>query len=312
MEFRKRLLPALAGAGALLVSLILAGQAPAGAATAHTGPYRDVCVGTPRDPGVVSGTYYDSLKIEGICYVNNDAAVIRANLVVSRNSALIAIWGNGPSLTVDHDLIVDHGATLVMGCERKVIRIFGHKSAVFPCVNDPHQSRPTYSSHDTVNGYLVAHDTLGVVVHNSSIGRNVAEIGGGGGLTCAPIGPFKLFGSPVYSDFEDNQVGGSLRIIGLRSCWLGALRNSVGANLTVQRNKMRDPDAMEINSNWVGKNISCRSNRPRVQFGDGDGNSNAVAGLAFGECGFRVVLPDPAPEAHLHVRVRWKHISVRI
>jgi hypothetical protein len=312
MEFRRRLLPALSGVGALLVSLILAGQAPAGAATEHTGPDRDVCVGTPRDPGIISGTYYDSVKIEGVCYVNNDAAVIRANLVVSRNSALIAVWGNGPSLTVDHDLIVEHGATLVMGCEHKVTSIFGHKSAVFPCVNDPNQNRPTYSSHDTVNGYLVAYDTLGVVVHNSSIGRNVDEVGGGGGLTCVPKGPFKLFGSPVYSDFEDNQVGGSLRIINLRSCWLGALRNNVGANLTVHRNKMRDPDAMEINSNWVGKNLSCRSNRPRVQFGDGDGSSNAVAGLAGGECGFRVVLPDPAPEAHLHVRVKFKHISVRI
>jgi hypothetical protein len=150
------------------------------------------------------------------------------------------------------------------------------------------------------------------VVHNSSIGRNVDEIGGGGGLTCAPKGPFKLFGSPVYSDYEDTQVGGSLRIIGLHSCWLGALRNSVGVDLTVHRNKMRDPDAMEVNSNWVGKDISCLANRPKVQFGDGDGKSNAVAGRAFGECSFRVVLPDPAPEAHLHVRVRWKHISVRI
>jgi hypothetical protein len=312
MEFRKRLLPAISGVGALLASLILAGQAPAVGAAAHTGRHPAICQGTSKKPGVVAGTYHRSLKIEGVCYVDKGAATIMANLVVSPHSALVAIWGNGPSITVEHDLIVERGGTLVMGCERKMTSNFGHEGAVFPCINDPSQKHPTYSSHETVNGYLIANHPLGIVVHYTAVGRNIDEIGGGGGLSCAPSGPFAAFNSPVYSDFEDNQVGGSLRVIGLHSCWLGAIRNSIGVDLTVHHNVMKDPDAMEVDTNWVGKDLSCRSNSPKVQFGDGDGLPNVAAGRALGECGFHVVLRDPAREAHLHVHATRKHISVHI
>jgi hypothetical protein len=35
-------------------------------------------------------------------------------------------------------------------------------------------------------------------------------VGGGGGVTCDPSGIFLAFQSPVFSDYEDSTVGGSL------------------------------------------------------------------------------------------------------
>jgi hypothetical protein len=43
--------------------------------------------------------------------------------------------------------------------------------------------------------------------------------------------------------------------------------------------------------------MACRSDDPAIQFGDSSAAPNLVGRRAFGECGFKVVLPNPAPEA---------------
>lgn len=118
------------------------------------------------------------------------------------------------------------------------------------------------TSFGRVSGNMIENAPLGVVVHNSAIGGNIKETGGGGGLSCVPptSGPFARFKSPVYSDYEDSSVGGSLAISGLRSCWLGVARVKVHGNLSFTNNKLGDPDAIEILSNRVGNDLSCRGN----------------------------------------------------
>jgi hypothetical protein len=59
---------------------------------------------------------------------------------------------------------------------------------------------------------------------------------------------------------------------------------------------MSDPDAMEVNMNVVDNNMTCFSNLPAVQFGEG-GTPNIVGGRGVGECRFDNPLPNPAPEA---------------
>jgi hypothetical protein len=58
---------------------------------------------------------------------------------------------------------------------------------------------------------------------------------------------------------------------------------------------MADPDAMEILANHVRGSIACFRNSPAVNYGDSGSSPNKVKGNAFGECGFNVLQPNPAP-----------------
>ena len=144
-----------------------------------------------------------------------------------------------------------------------------------------------------------------MVVHLSTIGGSVQQIGGGGGRTCTPSGIFAQFKSPVYSDYEDSSIGAGLLVANLRSCWFGAPRNHVSGSVLVAGNKLADPDAMEVVSNHVPAATTCLGNSPAVQFGDSHGTPNLVRGTAAGQCGFGVRKPNPAPNGPL------QHISVR-
>jgi hypothetical protein len=282
------------------------------------GAWTYTCSGTAKAPGTLTGSHYQ-VVVRGVCAVNAGHARVRHNLTITRGGALIAVFGlnhrthhGSSSLTVGGNLILERGASLAMGCDRKYDHAFGQSSANFACADDPHPNKPTLSSHSTVYGSLIARNALGVVVHNSTIRGSVLETGGGGGLNCKPAGVFKLFKSPVYSDYEHTRIGGNLTVTWLRSCWFGAINDDVRGSVTVSRNHMADPDAMEVVTNTIRRNLTCRGNRPAIQFGDSDGNPNRVGRRAAGQCGFSVILPSPAPQAHLHVRVKHKHISVRL
>jgi hypothetical protein len=309
------------GIGGLVVGVLASGQAVATAASnapASSSSSTYTCSGTAKAPGTLTGTH-SSVVVRGVCEVNAGPAHVVHNLVVEPGGALVAVFGlndhtghGHSSLAVGGNLVVQRGATLVMGCDHFYDVAFGQRSANFACVDDPNQNKPTLSSHDTVGGSLIAHNPLGVVVHNSSIRGSVVETGGGGGVNCTPTGVFSQFKVPVYSDYEHMSIGGSLRVTGMRSCWFGAIYLSVHGSVTVSGNTMADPDAMEVVTNTIYRNFTCRSNKPAIQFGDSDGTSNKVAGQATGQCGFNVVLPSPAPEAHIHVHVKHLHISVRM
>jgi hypothetical protein len=308
------------GISGLLAGVLAAGQVTAAAAAPVPASRQSahVCAGTRKSPGTLAGGTYYRVAIRGVCEVNAGPVRVRHDLIVARGSALLAIFGRNDHthgghsrLTVGGSLIVQRGGTLAMGCESKILFTFGRPSAVFACADDPNQTKPTLSSHDTVGGNLIAYRPLGVVVHNSTIRGGVRETGGGGVVGCAVKGIFTLFKSPVFSDYEDNTIGHSLTVIGLRSCWYGALRNHVHRNMTSSANMLADPDGNEVNSNTVHRSLVCRRNRPAIQYGDGDGFPNRVGRHARGQCGFGVILPDPAPDAHLPVKVKYKHISVR-
>jgi hypothetical protein len=285
--------------------------APAGAARPQTAPSASAgsraatCSGTFHSPGVLAGTYQHGVVVSGYCVVDGGAAVVLGNLTVAPNSALNATFalndvsGSGTSsLGVFGDIDVLGGAALVMGCEPNFN----------PCSDDPNAATGgTLSGHDAVFGSVNASGATGVILHASSIVGSVDEVGGGGGVNCAPPkGIFKKMGSPAFSDYEDNTIGGDLSIVGLQSCWLGALRNQVGGSIMDQDGTFADPDASEVNSNVVQGDMVCLGNSPVVQFGDSMGSPNQVAGNAKGECSFRAEQPDPAPTGPL------THISVKV
>jgi hypothetical protein len=295
-EFRRqagslaRRLSLLFGAGGLVLGMLAA------SATGAAADRPASCTGSFESPGVLAGTYSSNVTVAGVCTVNAGPALIKGNLTLSPGAAVVAAFGlndntasGSSSLTVTGNLQVRQGAVLLLGCDPQS----------FPCIDDPNPEQPTLSSPGAVSGNLSEQQPLGVVVHNSTIGGNVQETGGGGGLTCEPSGAFAAFGSPVYSDYEDSSVKGNLDVIGLTSCWLGVARVHVGGNLNMLHNHLADPDAIEIISNAISGNLLCQQNSqvwdsadlseslyPRIA------EPNSVGGHRIGQC----VLASPATE----------------
>jgi hypothetical protein len=278
----------------LTALLVTAGAAlsimSAGAGTAVAAP--KICSGAPTAPGVLAGAYATNVIVEGACVVNAGPAVVHGNLTLAPGAILIAAFalndhtGHGSSnLAVSGNLQVQAGATAVIGCE----------DPHFTCLDNP-----ALASHDSIGGNLVEQQPLGVVVHNSAVGGSITESGGGGGLTCEPIGAFALFGSPVYSDYEDMTVGGNLSIGSLTSCWLGVARVHLAGNMDILGDQLADPDAIEIIANHILGNLVCEGNSQTWDSGDETESSlyprtpepNTVSGLREGQC----VLASPAKE----------------
>lgn len=287
----------IAAAGTLLGMLALGPATTASAAPAAPTWRTHVCHGTRHHPGELTGLNLDVI-VRGICLVRRGPVAVSRNIIITRHSTLIAAFGRHHThISVAGSIFVRKGGTLVLGCNPKS----------FPCLDDPHPRRPSLTSADRVGHSIVATAALGVVVHSAWIGRNISQTGGGGGITCKPKGPFRQFHSPVYSAYEDNWIGGNMRIKHIHSCWLGVIRNRIGGSANVNHNKMKDPDAMEVVTNVVLKNLICFHNSPKVQYGDSRGRPNRVGRHAVLECGFRRIIPNPSGQ-HVH----FSHISVHL
>lgn len=280
------------GFGGLLAALVVV---PTVAASASGAVTTQTCSGTPTSPGVLTGTYPGNVIVKGFCQVNAGQAVVRGNLTIAPGGGVVAAFALNDkthtgfsSLTVNKNVVVRRGATLVLGCEPNF----------FTCLDDTGKT-PTLQSRGTIGGSLFALQPLGVLVHNSFVAGLVAENGGGGGLSCTPKGIFKLFKSPVYSDYEDNIFGDSVSVTQMHSCWLGLLRNTVSGTLTFSSNKMADPDANEVLHNYVSRSLTCQGNVPAVQYGDSGSSPNAVKGSASGQCSFSRLVPNPSPNGPL-------------
>jgi hypothetical protein len=249
----------LAGVAVLAMAGIGVAVAPA------AGPH--VCSGVLHKPGVLRGTYPRGVVVKGVCAVKTGKAHVLGTLTVTRSSVLVAAFGrHHSSLKVTGALVVGNGATVILGCK---VNPDGSGSA---CVDDPNMKHPTLTGHEIVTGNIIESSPLGVIVHNSSIGGNIKQSAGGGGLSCAPpkTGIFALMMSPVFSDYEDNSVGGSIVISKLNSCWLGVGREKIGGSLTVNKNEMADPDAIEVFSNHISKKLACRGNSHSSPMPPGD------------------------------------------
>ena len=252
-------------------------------APARTRGTPHVCQGTASKPGVLKGKFANGVEVKGYCAVSSGPAKVTGTLKVTAHSVLLAAYGmHNSKLTVRGPVKVGRGATFLLGCN----------TTSFPCIDDPNQSHPTLSSSPSVQGEITANKPLGVVIHSTTIAGDVSETGGGGGTNCTPSGPFAAFQSPVYSDFEDNTIAGNLQITDLASCWLGIARDKVN-NMSLNDNKLADPDAIEVLANHVAGNLGCAHNKQHL-WDSADLSQtglyprklerNHVKGKRFGQC----------------------------
>jgi hypothetical protein len=299
MRLRSITLGATAAVLGLVIAPVLTASAASAAPANGGGAY--TCTG-----GNVAAGTYTSVLITGVCYMPAGTIVVRGNLTVAPGALLDAGATPGdpassPVVTatvqIRGNVFVGNGAVLVLGCSPNLLDI---------C--------PSALTFDSIGGNLIASDALANVVHGTSIGGNVSVVGGGGGAVGgAASGGCFAPGAPVpapwtedaalasqvpqYTDFEDNSIGGNFSMTGVQTCWLGALRDFVGGSINIAGDITSDPDGMEIDNNLTGGNLTCLNNDPAVQFGDSGAAPNLVRGFGIGECGFGVVLPNPAPEA---------------
>jgi hypothetical protein len=194
------------------------------------------------------------------------------DLTVAPSGELVAAFG-GSDLHVGGNVTVQSNGVLILGCEPEA----------FICLNDPDQANGTLTTNDTIGLNLTTQNALAVIVHASKVGLNTVVQGGGGGVTCDSTIP-NIPGPPAYVDFEDNTIGGNSIIQNVQSCWAGYIRNHVSRNVIYQNNSFADPDASELTTDNVGRNMICFDNSPQVQFGDSQGTPDIVGGHALGEC----------------------------
>jgi hypothetical protein len=214
------------------------------------------CSGTFQSPGTLAGTY-GSVRITGVCFVDAGAVQVRHDVTLAPGSALVAAFGlndltgtGTSSLSVGGNLLVEHGASLFLGCDPQS----------FPCFDD-NPANPTLFSPADVDGNLTSQKPLGVIVHNSTIRGNVDQDGGDGQFNCIPRGVFAVPPpSPVYSAYEDSTIHGHLSVTDLTSCWLGVARDRIGGALRLVNNQLADPDGAEVLSNHVAGDLVCRHN----------------------------------------------------
>jgi hypothetical protein len=257
MRARRTLLVLLAVAVVTATALTAAGSASAAP------PY------TCRGGSVPAGTY-GMLVIAGPCSIDAGNVTVEHNLVVLHDAALYAAFG-GSNLSAGGNLDAGANSTVVLGCDPEA----------FACLNDD-QNNPTMSTHDSIGGSLMATGALAVLSHNNAYGHDVRVRGGGGGLNCDPQDA--LQGSPAFTTFEDDHIGGNATIDGWQSCWAGFFRNTVGGNVRYDDNNTFDPDGNEVQTNTIGGNLSCSGNSPKPQQGDSGGSPNVVGGKARGQC----------------------------
>ncbi len=220
-----------------------------------TGPF--MCSGKLGTPGMLKGAYPNGVTVKGVCAVKDGKAHVFGTLTITKGSSLAAAFGHHhSSLTVTGNMVVGKGATVLLGCKALP------DGNGMPCLDDPNMAHPTLTSHASVSGNITEHSPLGVIIHNSSIGGNITQSGGGGGVKCAPpsSGPFAKLMAPVFSALEDSSVGGNLTISGLKSCWLGLARDKVHGSVRINNNTMADPNAIGVFSLQIHKNLACSGN----------------------------------------------------
>jgi hypothetical protein len=244
----------------LVGSAVVLFAVPAVMASAAPRPY--TCAGG----SVPSGTYA-TLTITGFCQVDSGSVSVVRDVSVNAGAALLAVF-SGSNLTVGRNLTVgDHGI-LALGCLPES----------FPCFN-----HPAGSTRDRILGDIIGSNALMMLVHNNFIGGEATQTAGGGGRTCRnfPLGPD---GPPAYSTWEDNTIRKNASIIGVHTCWLGFIRNSVGQSVYYSDNVTADPDGNELVTNTIAGNLICFRNAPPPQVGDSQGSANTVGGRAVGQC----------------------------
>jgi hypothetical protein len=271
------------GAASLVAMLMAVGMTNVAAdEKGDKGDKGATCAGGSVAPGT-----YKSLTITGLCNLDSGNVTVKHDLTVAAGAGLNAAF-SGSNLTVGRDLLLRSGGLLILGCE----------PFAFPCFNDPNGQKGgtvgVQTNHRIGRDFISRGGKL-VLLHHSTIGGEVSQTGGGGGLPCVEVFPK---GPPPYTTYEDNVIHGDVTVSGLHTCWAGFFRNVVHGDVSWNNNRTwdgtpeppgnpavhGDEDGNEITTNTIHGDLNCFNNMPAIQFGDSGGVPNTVSGETRGQC----------------------------
>jgi hypothetical protein len=204
----------------------------------------------PLNPSIIPPGNYSSITVTGKCLIPGGTVNVSGGVSVVPGAVLVVNIPGGPgmpeddaTLNVGGNVFIGQNGAFVLGC-----------TPSFGCEN---------TTHSRIQGNLVSDRALGMLLHGDTVVGNLLVNGGGGkNYDCVPPknGLFGVFQSPVYTTFEDGAIGGNATFSGYKSCWLGFTRTHVGGNLSYNKNILGDIDAIEILTNTIDGNLSCKGN----------------------------------------------------
>lgn len=257
----------------LLVLSVTLALSVVGSAALAAGPGGYTC-----DGGQIPEGTYSSLTVTGNCLFGGDVTV-NGNVTVADGATLNDhAFSHANHVTINGNVKVGRDAVLGLGTYNP------------------------YAIHDTtVNGNIIANHPKTLYVSYTTVHGNLISNGGGS--------------APDFRNFptKDNVIDGNLVIQGWHGGWLGVIRNEVGGNVVVSKNKSVavlaypftpegcdpemgtciggtpgvDGDSTEVQSNTVHGNLICQGNTPdaQINFNPPDnGWWNTVDGKASGQC----------------------------
>ncbi|GAB3488214.1 hypothetical protein [Flexivirga lutea] len=259
----------LAAAGALMLPAGMASAAPYSAH--HHWPRAYTCHG-----GIIPSGTYASITVAGNCSVPAHARItVKGNLNVRKGAMLDA--DSAPStITIRRNVVGWPGSSIGLGCTSA----HGGCTAGGPDGNGPYAGE---QSTVLIKGSVWLNRVYNAALDGITVRHSVTSLGGGSGMNPPGFIPFSV---------KDDVIGGNLTVIGLTSVWFGAIRSTIGGNVTLIDNYLLDPDANEVVHNSIGKNLVCLNNYPAPQIGDaGEGQPpgyaySTVGKRVYGQCGF--------------------------
>jgi len=274
-------------AGTIMFGSAVAGVGigSAGASTPAPGP-KFTCAGTLSAPESIPAGTYSALMVPAgsICVIPGPGAVnVLSSVLVGRGGGLI-MTGPGDLKIVGNVTVADGGAfAAALKSEKKTsVSILGSVSvrndgAFYLGTEVPHG--PVFAN---IQGSVQGLSPSAVVIQNVAIGGS-ATVRGGGALN-AVVEAF-THNSPFsnYTDFEDDQVTGSVTEVGYGGIWGGVIRTIIGHAFTFAYNSQSTIDEYDIGSDIIFGSAFCAGNDPTPNTGQSTGAPSLVYGTTFGD-----------------------------
>jgi hypothetical protein len=268
--------------GKLFVAAAIAAAstlAMTGAAAASAAPLPSyTCTGTAKAPGVIPPGVYSQLNMPraSACAITGPGSVTVHSDLMLREGAAMEVTGG--SLLVDGNMIVGYNAVFYSAITEKApVDILGSLTVRGGGAFYLGKEKPYKPVFATIQGSVTAEQASAVVIQNTLIAGSVTVAGGGGpGNMLLPPGS-------NYTDFEDDQILGSVSEVSYGGIWAGVIRSNIRGSLIFADNNEAHIDEYDIGSNDIHSFAFCDDNVPAPNEGHSKGSPSIVQGPTFGD-----------------------------
>jgi hypothetical protein len=245
------------------------------------------CTGTLSAPGSLpAGTYQSLIMPAGsICEIPTPGPVtVLSPVVLHKGSGLVTgVADGGSPLKIVGGLLLKPDAAFVAGLknESSAVNILGRVTVESGALFYLGTERPYKAPFASIRGQVNAQDPSAVVIQNTTIGGAVS-VSGGGAVNAIVEALSHNAPQTNYTDFEDDQIKGSVSEVGYGGVWGGVIRTIMGGSLVFAYNSETTIDEYDIGSDIIKGSAYCEGNDPAPNMGSSSGSPSIVHGPTFG------------------------------